>query len=219
MRTSAVALLILLLPFSAFSQTTIFSSGDAGYFLYHSDNLLPITEDEDISFHYGGSVGVEMPLSEDFMVRMEAAFFRTGTTTLFDNILIASPPSFTITTRSATLVQRTFPVDISLSPRTAAGLSYAAGISFAYTNRRTEFPFQSGMDPFIDAFNSFGIGVNGSIRSMFAVDDDGRFLLFGALKLRYIHTVLYEGNGRDLSGYTLEYFHGHCSVGLAWRLW
>lgn len=217
MRTLAL-IVVMFLSGRIYGQTMVFSSGDAGYFLHHSDNQLPITENEDLRYLYGGTVGIETPLLNDYTIRIEASFFRADVTKLFNNLFVGNPPSFSITTRSATLIQRTVPIDFSISPRSESGLSYAAGISLTYTNRRTEVPYLYSGDPFIDAFNSFGVGVNGSIRSMFAIDEGGRLWLYGAVKFRYIHTVVFESNGRDLSGYTLDYLHGQLSAGLAWSL-
>jgi hypothetical protein len=218
MRTLRYSAMLIIFSSHALCQSLILASGEFGYFPYHSDNSLPITETDNFSFYYGGTIGFETAVTPNYNIHVEVGYFQANIDKLFEysGIFLSNPNS--ITTQSATLIQRSFPVDLSISPNSSSILKYALGISFVYTNREMQVPYKYPDDPFVDKFNSYGIGANLIIQSMFPLFGSDRFNIVCSSKFRYIYSILYEGKGRDLSGYELDYYQINISLGFAWRI-
>jgi hypothetical protein len=215
-----IKILFLIFYFSShtMSQSLVSSSGEFGYFLHHSENSLPITENNKFVFHYGANIGLVTALTSEYNILVDIGYFQADVDRLFDfNFSTLSNPNI-ITTQSAKLIQRSFPVDFSISPNSASVLNYALGISFVYTNREMNLPYKYQDDPFVDKFNSFGIGVNLILRATYPLFGSDKFKLLCSSKFRYIHSILYESKGRDLSGYELNYFQTIISLGIEYQI-
>jgi len=218
MRTPLYLAIFILVSEYSLCQSLISTSGEYGYFLYHSDNSLPITESGDFVNHYGGNIGIETSLTSDYNIHFELGYFQANIDKLFDNPTVSLSNPNIITSQSATLIQRSFPVDLSISPKSSSKLKYALGISLAYTNREMQLPNNYQGIPYVDRFNSYGIGANLIINYMFPFFDSDRFNLLCSSKFRYIYSILYESKGRDLSGYNLDYFQIIFSFGFVWQI-
>lgn len=188
------------------SQTRFIIQPNIGYFLYHSDNSLPITEEADLGLNYGMGVGYQFALAEKLLgiVRLSYCY---GSQTIYVAHYIDFHGNIT-GGFSNKLVQQTFPIDMSLLYRYNETIYIGGGPSIAGLNHAIIFEKE-------DKFNSFGIGANLILQKYISLAQGGSLNLVLDGTLRYIKSIKHYANGRDLSNYDLDFLQLQVSVGLS----
>ncbi len=192
------------------SQTIVVIQPDIGYFLYHSDNSLPITNKADLDLNYGMSMGVQFGLNEKSVCLIRFSYCYANKTLEvwkqrrvdeFGNILEEWQ-------YSNKLVQQSFPIDISLLYRFNETIYIGGGPSVAGSNHAIIFQKE-------DKFNSFGIGANLIIQKYISLTQSGSLNLVLDGTLRYIKSIKHFNDERDLSNYNLDFLQLQVSIGIA----
>ncbi|MBL7996973.1 hypothetical protein JNM05_16525 [bacterium] len=202
MRTIPI-ILILFCSSIAFCQNNISISPNLGYNLYHSDNSLPITKNDNWGAFYGVTIGKYLNIANR-NVLIEASYLHNHIASAIEQNItddLGNP----LGKRNVKMTQVVFPVDFSILARSQ--FAYGAGPSFAISNHEIDFGKK-------DKISSFGAGFNALIvltnKSFFSKQMG--YQIEG--KLRYLFSVKNFGKKRDLSGYDLDFFTSQLAIGL-----
>jgi hypothetical protein len=203
---SFTILLILISCNIVFSQTGLILQPNIGYFVFHSDNSLPITEEADLGLNYGMGIGYHFGISEK-LLGMARLFYCYGSQTIYVTKYADYYGNITKEVPNK-LIQKSFPIDISLLYQYNETIYVGGGTSIAGSNHAIIFQKQ-------DKFNSLGIGANLIIQKYISLNSSGSLNLLLDSTLRYIKSIKHYANGRDLSNYDLDFLQLQVSIGLA----
>jgi hypothetical protein len=202
---SVTILLILISSNYVFSQTGFIIQPDIGYFAFHSDNSLPITEKADLGLNYGMGIGYQFGLTET-LLGMVRLFYCYGSRTIYVEEYADEYGNIT-GEFSNKLIQQSFPIDMSILYRYNETIYIGGGPSIAGSNHAIIFQKE-------DKFNSLGIGANIIIQKYISLNTSGSINLILDGTLRYIKSIKHFPNGRDLSDYDLDFLQLQISIGL-----
>ncbi|MDP2301371.1 MAG: outer membrane beta-barrel protein [Ignavibacteria bacterium] len=207
---------LLLAPSISFSQEIFSINGIIGYNLYHSDNSLPITRDEDFTNTFGLAVGYKFDLSEEFGLKIEGGYLST----IVKNVI-----SETYTVEFGTpleinidIIQYSFPIDITVTRKLFTLFEYGLGVSVEGINREVKLNKNYEPNLFEDKLNMLSIGGNAIFGLSYQIPSIEKFSIVANIKLRYLFSVWENDKGRDLNNYNHKFFQGNISVGLGYKL-
>ncbi len=179
-----------------------------GYFINHSENLQPVTGDDDFEFYNGFTFGLDFSLYYSKYIQVSGGQFISK---IDFYQLIMSELSDGDKIKVGYSSEETYPVDIRYFTSIDKMTGYGIGLTITGTNHI--FSYDTYNDrTFKDIFNSTGIGVNGNVRLGRPVSQN--YYIFTELLLRYVQAIAFEGEGRDFSNYDHNYFQVSLSLGL-----
>lgn len=190
-----------------YAQMNFNLSLNKGYFINHSENLQPVTGNDEFVFYDGLNLGLEYPLNDSKYIQVTGGkfitkidFYQLKMSELSDGDKI----------KVGYLSEETYPVDIRYFTSVNKITGYGIGLTITGTNHI--FSYDTFNDRiFKDIFNSTGIGVNGNVRLGRPVSQN--YFIFTELLLRYMQAVAFEGKGRDFSNYDHNYFQVSLAIG------
>lgn len=206
----------LLVSNISFSQEILNISGIFGRNLYHSDNSLPITRDNDFRNVIGLSLGFKHSLSEEYGLKIEVGYLSANaknviTETYYSDF--ASPPTIKVD-----LFQNSFPIDVTITKKLFNIFEYGLGVSLEGINREVKVSNPSFPNMFEDKLNMFSVGGNALLGMAYSFPAIEHFLIVANLKFRYLVSVWKNDKGRDLDNFTHKYFQSNFYVGIGYKL-
>lgn len=211
MKKYILLVLILVITASLNSQNRFFIVPNVGYFIYHSDNDLPLTAKNNLTLSYGLGAGFEFNLNSRFRSMVEIIYYRSDVSKV-NRFYITDAMGHPINITNINMCQQVVSVDASLVNPLNNGLIWGWGPAFSNINHTVYSPKSSGKKLWKDddAFNVWGIGLQAFLRIYL----NEKQSVFAAIKLR-CNTALYKlENGRDLSGYDMNFLHAQLTIGL-----
>ncbi len=179
-----------------------------GYFINHSENLQPVTGDDEFIFYDGLTLGLEYPLNDSKYIQVVGGKFITK---IDFYQLLMTEFSDGDKIKVGYVSEETYPIDIRYFTSVNKMTGYGIGLTITGTNHIFSYDRHGG-STFKDIFNSTGIGINGNAR--LGKQLRRNYYLFTELLLRYVHAIAFEGEGRDFSNYNHNYFQVSLSLGL-----
>jgi hypothetical protein len=206
----------LLIPSITFSQGILSINGILGYNLYHSDNSLPITRDEDFKNTYGFVVGYKFDLNTEFALKIEGGYLSTNAKNVISEtytVEFGTPLEINID-----IIQYSFPIDITVTRKLFTLFEYGLGLSVEGINREVKLNKNYEPNLFEDKLNMLSIGGNAIFGLSYNIPSIEKFSIVANIKLRYLFSVWGNDKGRDLNNYNHKFFQGNISVGLGYKL-
>jgi hypothetical protein len=206
---------LFIAQYSVIAQPLLSSSTEIGYFFYHSDNQLHITENKDFTFIYGLDVSLRFKFLNTDDIQISVGYFNASITESqrVPQYYLGSDLGYT----HANLSQTSIPLDITYFFTEVSPVDIGMGVSAVGTNREMTLSRGFFKTEYVDKFNSFGLGPNLIIQFTTQVMGSNNLMFVSNAKLRYITTVWFDKNGRDLSSYKLNSVQGFLSLGLGWK--
>ncbi len=180
-------------------------SMNKGYFLSHSENLKPVTGDDEFEFYDGFSLAIEYPLFGDKYIQLSAGQFTTKIDYYQKNLINSEDINV------GYVSEETYPIDIRYFTSVDKMTGYGIGLTITGTNHIFKYDTYNNRT-FKDIFNSTGLGLNGNARIGFSISQN--IYLFTEIMMRYVKAVRFEGKGRDFSNYEHNYFQTSIAIGL-----
>lgn len=212
-RPAFLVVLCVVLTISIHGHNKICVAPTVGYFLYHSDNALPVTWDSNVKWNYGVTLGYEFSPNDKTRALIQLGYYRTVVSDLFRGY-ITDNQDLVLGELSPKLVQQSFPCDFSVIAPLSSRWDAGGGITVAATNHALSYK-QWFNDRSKETFTSIGAGVCGMIRYTGYAEEQKREWFF-EFKLRYVKSIHHFSGGRDLSGYNLDFLQAQVSLGLAY---
>lgn len=191
-------------------------NGIIGSNLYHSDNSLPITRDNNFTNTFGLTLGYKHNLSEDYGLKIDIGYFSANvknviTETYYSDF--SSPLMLKID-----LIQYSFPIDVTITENIFSIFEYGFGVSIEGINREVKLNNPSYPNIFEDKLNIFSIGGNALLGLAYSFPALEHLIIVANLKFRYLVSVWKNNKGRDLDNYTHKFFQSNFSVGIGYKL-
>lgn len=183
-------------------------SYNKGYFINHSENLKPVTGDDDFEYFDGFSLGLEYPLFGNKYIQVSSKKLLTKIN-LYQ--LIAYASDLVENKKVGYIAEETYPIDIRYFTSINKMTGYGFGLTITGTNHILNYDLGDSRS-FKDIFNSTGLGLNGNARIGISLSKN--YYLFTELVMRYVKAVRFEGKGRDFSNYEHNYFQTSIAIGL-----
>ena len=217
-----ILFLLAVLSSAGGAQPTLLISFDPGLNLHNSENSLKPIGNKALDWSPGVSVGFEGLSLWGVLARLEYSY----TCSIARNAL-----EFPTTSPSGPMPTGFFGADLSFTTHTfdiggvlqpVSFLFLTAGPSVSVAYRTIEFtvPASSNLPEinFRDRLASVCLGVNGGVdvRIPLGSEIPRHLLLFAGLRLRYLHSVLFDGRGRNVSEYSQSQLFGRLSVGFGY---
>lgn len=204
--------MLVFLTEAAHAQNRFTIAPNIGYYLYHSDNHLPVTRDENLIVSYGIGAGWEFSLKDRLRAQIELTYFRTDLPEAYRSV-VYDDQGRELGNVKIYMLHQFVSIDASVVKTLNNGLTLGAGPSLTNCNRRTFSPRMLGMKawPKDDAFNVLGIGLQAFARAGLNTSQS----IFAACKFRLNTALIKFENGRDLSGYSADFIHVQLSLGYA----
>lgn len=206
------AVYLLIISSNTFSQTSIYLSGNGGYYLYHYDNTLPLTENTNLKFSKGLTFGLMDNFGDSFHFILEVGYSHSKATEVSKNNLYGSDYT------SIDLIQNSFPIDISFTKNLSPSLTFGIGLSLEAINHNISTHFINENVYLEDKINLFSMGLNSSINYFLPLDTENNLKLFTGLKFRYLYSIIRTAEKRDLSDFNHNFLQSTISVGLCYNL-
>lgn len=207
---------LFFIPGISFSQETLSMSGVYGFNIYHSDNSLPITRDNDFKNVLGFTLGYKHNLSEQFELRFEVGYLSTNAKNILTETYyfdFSPPREFKVD-----LLQYSFPLDITIIKRLFKIFELGIGVSLEGINREVKLHGTYFPNTFDDRLNIFSIGGNAILGFVYNIPNTERFLIYTDIKFRYLVSVWKNDTERDLENYTHNYLQSNLSIGIGFKL-
>jgi hypothetical protein len=112
----------------------------------------------------------------------------------------------------------TIPLDILYILSFGNHVQFGIGPSFAGNFRKVTIhyiDYDASEDELVDRLFGIGVGVGGSLQLSFPFFSVPRTSFVSNIRLRYIRSIIFDKNGRDVSDYDQEYIQAQVSAGLA----
>ncbi len=197
---------------NTYTQNRFTIAPNIGYYLYHSDNHLPVTRNENLIVSYGIGAGYEFSINPKHRALVELTYYRTDLPKAYSSYMYAQPGS-ELGDATIRMLYQFVSFDASMIKTLNNGLTFGAGPSLTNCNRTTFSPRAFGVKawPKDDAFNVWGAGLQGFVRASLNANQS----IFGTCRLRLNAALIKFGNGRDLSDYRADFIHVQFSLGYA----
>lgn len=192
-----------------YAQSVVSISPNFGYFIFHSDNRLRVTEESNFGVNYGFSATLRHRFFAEHDLQITLGYFRAVAR---DTKKVPTPGGYSY----ASLAQSSVPLDISYLITVTPVLSVGLGLSAVFTNRAMTLESQRILPTFEDRFNLIGIGPNGVVTFAIPLSEESTFQIVSETKVRYISSVWFGNKGRDLGSYNLKYLQWAVSIGVGW---
>lgn len=207
---------LFFIPRISFSQEMLSISGVYGFNIYHSDNALPITRDNDFKNVFGFTLGYTHNLSEQYELRFDVGYLSTNAkntlteTYYFD---FGSPREFKVD-----LLQYSFPLDIIITQRIFKIVEVGIGVSLEGIKREVKLYGVGFPNILEDRLNIFSMGGNAILGFVYNIPNMERFLIYSDIKFRYLVSVWKNTTERDLDNFTHNFLQSNFSIGIGFKL-
>ena len=207
----------------ATAQTGWFVQSGIGHYGYHADNGLAITADEEerASENYTTSLGfavgyatLQRPGRE-----MHVSLGYTYSAADLPGATVHYASSDSHEMKKVTLRQHFLPVDAGVIYRIEGPLWLGGGLTAGAVRRvlnAGSFRIDERTVLLKERVYGFGLGGHARAQLRLPLASHATFLL--TLEARYFRSFLYADQGRDLSGYTLDFLSETLSAGFVWHL-
>lgn len=196
-----------------YSQSVIGVNGSLGYYFYHSDNSLPITQNSDFNNLSGINISFKQSLNESFSLSIE-----TGLST--SSVLRAITETYYEDKRYSdmkiNILQRSIPIDISLSRKISRMFELGIGISLEGISRELKLDHRYFSEYFNDKINIISVGGNSHFGFIYFIPQINNLVFEMKIKLRYIFAVSILADDRKLDDYSHNQFQGNLTFGIGY---
>ena len=211
----------LIISFSiSYGQNRVTVAPVIGFYLYNSENSLPVMGDKNYLLNYGFELNYENKNLLGYDIQISYSYLYSSIDSVieferYDPSPNPSPYRFLNTNVSLTFNN----LDISLNGNLESVFSFGFGPSFAIVNRSIIVENADvNREDFVDRLASFNIGLNSLIEMRIPLSDKTNFWYFyGGLKFRYLHGFFYDEGLRDLSNYNQNYLTANLSIGIGYN--
>lgn len=212
-------LLFVVLSTPMWAQQTLLLALDPGLNIYNSENSLKTIGDKDLDWSPGFSVGYEGVYLWGVALRLECSYTRSSAHNALGFAITSSSGPEPIASFGSDLSFTTYNLDIAALVQPEPFLILAIGPTLALAHRTIEFTEPPTEEfsaiYFQDRLASLCLGVNGAADFRIPLGNIPQHLfLFAGIRLRYLHSVLFDKRGRNLGNYSQSQFFGRLSVGL-----
>lgn len=197
----------------SFSQSIIYLKSDIGYFLSHSDNKLPITENNDFKFSWGIKTGYIYQLNDDYNLLAEVGYFSAKDNNIMEFTVV---DQFGTHKYSFDLSQYSFPLDFSIIKKLNESIGIGIGLSFDGINRTIVMNFPTPINIRKDKINILGVGGNFLFQINYPLNKELTFI--SDFSIRYIRGIWYSEKGRNLENFNYNFWKSSISVGIGFNL-
>ena len=198
----------------SYSQNSIYVNGTVGYFIYHYDNTLLITENKNLGLGLGINGGFIHSLNEDYNLIFETGYYYS---TVKDASIYTMVGEFNSYSFHYDLTQYSFPFDITISKNISNYVNVGLGLSVEGINRTIKTILPSNLGIEYDKINLFALGANGLAQFRLPLDRSETISILGNIKIRYLYSI-WEGSGnRNLSGYKFKFLQSIFSAGICYK--
>ena len=135
-----ISLFLITISNVSYTQNSFYISGAVGYFIYHYDNSLPITQDKNLNFGFGTNVGFVHTLNQEYKLILETGYYFSNAK---DVSTVTYYTQFDALTYNFDLTQYSFPLDVTISRNFFEYFDVGLGLSFEGINHTitTNQPF------------------------------------------------------------------------------
>jgi hypothetical protein len=212
--------IMLLIYSSSVSQTKTMASFNPGSSLYNSENSMRTIGSKTIGWFRGFSVAFEKENFWGIDVHGEYCYAYSKTQDVI-NYNRTNSSGIVIGTTGADLIIAIHNIDLAVIYHINSWLSISGGPSLGLTYRTlkidnlSESAQQNVFYSFEDRLASLCGGVNGSINLELPLQGNSEyFFLYSSLKLRYLHSLLFDKRGRNLDNYYQSFLSGQLNIGV-----
>lgn len=210
------SLLVWLCLFSsAFSQSRYKVAVQlvGGLYAVNSENDLPLLQDGKFIGGYGVSATVASIRKSGYSPAFDFQYFRSNANgrLMFNQSLAGAQ---TVRTFYGTIALDQFCVDVGLRHPLNGCLQVGMGPSLALDSRAVDVPYED----VADRLNSYCLGLHISAETSepFQKGTDKGFFWYYTLKVRYLHSILFDARGRDLSNYAQSFLTASLGAGIGY---
>ena len=212
-------LLCVVLSTPMWAQQTLLLSLDPGLNIHNSENSLKTIGNKALDWSPGFSAGYEGVCLWGVALRLEYSYTRSSAHNALEFAIAGSSGPEPIASFGSDLSFTTNNLDIAAIVQPEPFLILAIGPTLALAHRTIEFTEPPSEEfsaiYFQDRLTSLCLGVNGAVDLRVPLENGPQHLfLFAGIRLRYLHSVLFDKRGRDLGNYSQSQFFGRLSVGL-----
>lgn len=210
--------LVLLFGVAACAQRVLFAEYTYGQYLSHTDNDVELTNESDLKHIFGFHAGFQFTFKDKHILQFQVGFNRCNEekVTSFLNYY-EDPWDQGYVEKPIDLTFYTIPLDILYMLPLGGYFNLGIGPSFAGSIRDITVHYinwESEKKTFIDRLFSFGIGAGGLLQLSIPLRKKSNICFISDVRLRYIRTIVYDKNGRDVSDYNQQYLQAQVSAGL-----
>ena len=212
--------ILLIFPFNNyFAQHQITVAPVIGFYIYNSENSLPVMGDENYLLNYGFEVSYRNNDLLGHMIQFDYSYLYSGVDDVLKFVRTGEggPEPLGYFYSDVSLSLNT--LDLSINGKLSNIFSYGFGPSFSIVNRSVTIENPAiGYRDFEDRLASFNIGVNGIIEMRIPLSEQINYWYFySGLKFRYLYGLFYDEGLRDLSDYNQIFVTANLAIGIGYN--
>ena len=212
----------LFLSSSVLAQNKFSVSGNPGISLYNFENSLKTIGDKSVGWFPGISIAYDREdlWGLNFHVEYNYNHSRTANVLQFYRTLSSGPSP--VESNGADLVLSCHNIDLALCYKLDQWYSIAVGPTVSFVSRSLEINGLKGTEgppiDFVDRLASLCLGFNGYVNMEIPFSDGPEYpFFFSSLKVRYLHSVWFDRQGRNLDNYHQSFLVGQLNLGFGYN--
>ena len=201
---------------SLYSQNKILFSVSPGLSLYNSENAMKVTGNHKVDWLFGVGVGLQGAklLEENIYLEYNLTYRKVKRAIELPQFDQMSPTLIGTYGADLTLSLHNFDFGVIQKVNETLRLNYGPTLSVVNRSFYTE-----ASPTFEDRLASLCVGLNCSIDLISPPSDnqEGHFF-YSNVKIRYIHSLLFDARGRNLDNYYQSFLFAQLNIGLGYNL-
>lgn len=199
---------ILILPNLSFPQNLYIINADYGKYLYHEDNSISLTRDQDFKICKGISIGKHINFST-YKFLIEIGYNYSEAKNIYSEEYIDGD-------LNVNLFQTSIPISVTLILSEDYLIDYGIGISIINNIRTIQAYYP--VSNFKDQLYSIGLGVNGLVYKDFSLNKQETIFIRPAISIKSNVGIYYDKSGRNLNDYNQLYFTINFTLGVLFSI-
>lgn len=197
-----------------FSQDNIIIHPGLGYFIFHSENNLDVTDDDNLDFTFNAGLSVSFTLNANYNLLLETEYIHSVPSKVLESEIVDENGLENGKTYFE-LSQNSFTFDVSMLYPISSRLKYGIGPSFGLLNRRLEQKLSIDELKLTDELFSIGVGAVFYLQHKIRFNKYSKLFLQTKIKSRYLYSIWFDAKNRDLDNYSLHYLNiaGYIGIG------
>ena len=222
MKTTTV-LLILLCSLPLFARNRVMFSVNPGTSFHNSENSMQTIGGERLGWSPGMALAFEREDMWGLDLLAEYSFNASRANNVIEYVVtdVGGNLQFTYGANLMLLIHN---LDLGVSYRENEWLNFSIGPTISFVNRTIKingipsFEGPTATRDFEDRLASLCAGFNVAASVQLPIDDGQEYpFFFSTFKLRYLHSVWFDGRGRNLDNYYQSFLVGQVNIGLGYR--
>ncbi|UCD20123.1 MAG: hypothetical protein JSU64_03025 [candidate division WOR-3 bacterium] len=205
------------------SQKLLFTEFTYGQFVKHTDNDLDITNEKNLKDSFGSTIGFQFNIKHSHSILLQIGYHRSVTekATSFLNYVMDPLGNDYFVEKPIDLSFHAVPVDIQYAWSMHRYVNICIGPSFTGNIRKITvhyIDYYLKEKEFIDRLFGIGAGIAGSIQLSIPLSHGKRYCFISSMGFRYVKSLWFDAEGRELDDYGLSYSQFQISTGIGIRL-